>query len=78
MGKRIPENQLFLAQLGTGCDPKKEGRQIIGVFLYDREEAAIHSNDFLGAMKEEHIPSWARDDLNDILEEENEEEPEHD
>ena len=76
--KRISENQLFLAQLGTGCDPKKEGRQIIGVFLYDREEAAIHSNDFLGAMKEEHIPSWARDALNDILEEENEEEPEHD
>jgi hypothetical protein len=29
-------------------------------------------------MKEEHIPSWARDALNDILEEENEEEPEHD
>lgn len=72
---RIPENQLFLAQLGTGCDPKKHGSQIIGVFLYDREEAAIHSDNFLGAMREEHIPDWAKEAREDIAEED-EEEPE--
>lgn len=69
---RTPENQLFLAQLGTGCDPKKYGKQIIGVFLYDREEAAIHSDNFLGAMKEEYIPTWAREAREDIAEEEQE------
>ncbi|MGN0650929.1 MAG: DUF3849 domain-containing protein, partial [Oscillospiraceae bacterium] len=74
---RIPENQLFLAQLGTGCDPKKCGSQIIGVFLYDREAAAIHSDNFLGAMREECIPTWAREAREDITEEEsNDEQPE--
>lgn len=76
--KRTPENQLFLAQLGTGCNPEKYGRQIVGIFLYDREEAAIHSDNFLGAMKEESIPEWAKEAREDIVEKENEEEPELD
>ena len=74
---RIPENQLFLAQLGTGCNPEKCGSQIIGVFLYDREAAAIHSDNFLGAMREECIPTWAREAREDITaEESNDEQPE--
>lgn len=46
-----PEEQLFLAQSGSGCNPKEYGGMINGVFLYDREEAAIPSDIFLGAMK---------------------------
>lgn len=71
-----PEEQLFLAQSGSGCNPKEYGGMINGVFLYDREEAAIPSDIFLGAMKEEHIPLWAKEAREDIVEEANEEQPE--
>lgn len=64
-----PEEQLFLAQSGPGCDPKEYGGAVNGVFLYDREEAPITSDCFLGAMREEHIPVWAREARDDISEE---------
>lgn len=44
-----PEEQLFLAQSGPGCDPKEYGGAVNGVFLYDREEASVTSDCFLGA-----------------------------
>lgn len=34
-----------------------------------REEASITSDCFLGAMREEHIPMWAREARDDISEE---------
>lgn len=71
-----PEDQLFLAQSGSGCNPKEYGGMINGVFLYDREEAAIPSDIFLGVMKEEHIPLWAKEAREDIVEEANEEQQE--
>ena len=64
-----PDEQLFLAQSGPGCDPKEYGGTVNGVFLYDRGEASITSDCFLGAMREEHIPVWAREDRDDISEE---------
>ena len=64
-----PEEQLFLAQSGPGCDPKKYGGAVNGVFLYDREEASITSDCFLGTMREEHIPVWAGEARDDISEE---------
>ena len=64
-----PEEQLFLAQSGPGCDPKEYGGAVNGVFLYDRVEASITSDCFLGAMREEHIPMWAREARDDISEE---------
>ena len=64
-----PEEQLFLAQPGPGCDPKEYGGAVNGVFLYDREEASLTSDCFLGAMREEHIPMWAREARDDVSEE---------
>lgn len=64
-----PDEQLFLAQSGPGCDPKEYGGAVNGVFLYDREEASITSDCFLGAMREEHIPMWAGEARDDISEE---------
>lgn len=64
-----PEEQLFLAQSGPGCDSKEYGGAVNGVFLYDREEASLTSDCFLGAMREEHIPMWAREARDDISEE---------
>ena len=63
-----PDEQLFLAQSGPGCDPKEYGGAVNGVFLYDREEASVTSDCFLGAMREEHIPMWAREARDDISE----------
>ena len=64
-----PDKQLFLAQSGPGCDHKEYGGAVNGVFLYDRVEASITSDCFLGAMREEHIPMWAREARDDISEE---------
>lgn len=70
----IPENQLFLAQEGPGCNPEDYGSEINGIFLYEREEATLTNDCFLGAMREEHIPEWANEAREDIAEESSDEE----
>ena len=70
----IPENQLFLAQEGPGCNPEDYGSEINGIFLYEREEASLTNDCFLGAMREEHIPEWANEAREDITEESSDEE----
>ena len=70
----IPENQLFLAQEGPGCNPEDYGSEINGIFLYEREEASLTNDCFLGAMREEHIPEWANEASEDIAEESSDEE----
>lgn len=70
----IPENQLFLAQEGPGCNPADYGSEINGIFLYERKEASLTNDCFLGAMREEHIPEWANEAREDISEESSDEE----
>ena len=70
----IPENQLFLAQEGPGCNPEDYGSEINGILLYEREEASLTNDCFLGAMREEHIPEWANEAREDIAEESSDEE----
>ena len=70
----IPENQLFLAQEGPGCNPEDYGSEINGIFLYERKEASLTNDCFLGAMREEHIPEWANEAREDITEESSDEE----
>ena len=74
----IPEKQLFLAQSGEGCNPKEYGGAINGILLYNREETTITSDNILGAMREEHIPIWAREAYKDIITESNDEESAYD
>ena len=60
---QTPEDQLFLARDGFGCDPKAIGRKVFGTFLKDGENAQFQRSDFLGILKEDALPDWAREKL---------------
>ena len=63
---RTPENQLFLAKSGFGCDPSKVGTAVYGVFLIDGESLNMRRGDFLGIIKDENLPEWAREKLKSL------------
>lgn len=63
---RTPENQLFLAESGFGCDVDKIGRKVFGHFLSDGEKAQFYREDFIGVIADEHIPDWAREKLEQL------------
>lgn len=65
---KTPEDQLFYATGGFGCDPSKMGRKVFGFFLKDGEETHFARGDFLGVIKDECIPDWAYDKLNEYEE----------
>jgi len=65
---KTPDFQLFYAQSGFGCDPTKIGTSISGVFLYDDEYAHFRRGDFLGVIKDEHLPDWAKEKLQSMKE----------
>ena len=65
---KTPEDQLFYATGGFGCDPTKMGRKVFGFFLKDGEETHFARGDFLGVIKDECIPDWAYDKLNEYEE----------
>ena len=69
---RTPENQLFLAGGGFGCDPDASGRKIFGQFLSDGEQTHFNRSDFVGIIADEHIPQWAKEKLEQINEQKNE------
>lgn len=60
---KTPENQLFLAKGGFGCSPNSSGRKIFGKFLKDGEETHFYRQDFLGVIKDEALPDWAKENL---------------
>lgn len=64
---RTPENQLFYAEAGFGCDPSKIGSKVYGVFLSDGEQCSMHRADFLGVIDEAYIPKWASEKLEQYL-----------
>ena len=59
-----PEYQLFFAQSGFGCSPTASGRKVFGTFLYDGEKTNFDRSRFLGVLKPEHIPDWAKEKAN--------------
>ena len=63
---RTPENQLFLAKNGFGCDPNARGRKVFGQFLSDGEKTHFNRSDFVGVIADEHIPDWAREKLSEL------------
>lgn len=63
---RTPENQLFLASGGFGCDPNASGRKVFGSFLSDGEETHFYRSDFVGILSDEHIPEWAKEKLEQL------------
>lgn len=60
---KTPEDQLFLAQSGFGCSPDARGQKVFGTFLKDGEEAQFNRQDFIGVLKDECLPDWARGSL---------------
>ena len=60
---KTPDDQLFLAESGFGCAPNARGRKIYGKFLKDGEDTHFNRQDFIGILKEEHLPRWAAERL---------------
>ena len=63
---RTPEDQLFLASGGFGCNPASLGRKVMGNYLNDGTKGTHVRQDFLGVIKEECLPDWAREKLNEL------------
>lgn len=57
---KTPEDQLFLAKSGFGCSPDSSGRKVFGQFLNDGEETHFYREDFIGVIKDEYLPEWAK------------------
>jgi hypothetical protein len=60
------EDQLWLAHDGFGCRPNARGRSIRCTCLGDGEETRWNRHDFIGALKDEHLPEWARERLAEL------------
>lgn len=65
---KTPDFQLFLAEGGFGCSPTARGRKVYGRFLKDGEETHYDRQDFLGVLKDEHLPEWVREKLAQLQE----------
>lgn len=63
---KTPEDQLFLADGGFGCRPNSRGRKVFGKFLKDGEYTHFYREDFAGILKDEYLPDWAGEKLNEL------------
>ena len=61
-----PRNMLWYAEGGFGCSPTSVGRAVYATCLGDGEEARWNRTDFVGVLKEEFLPDWAREKLEEI------------
>lgn len=64
-----PKDQLVLCEHGFGCSPSASGRKVFGRFLSDGEKCQYDRSDFIGELKEEHLPDWAREMTQQLSEE---------
>ena len=58
-----PEDQLWYAHDGFGCAPNARGRSIRCTCLGDGEQTRWNRHDFIGALRDECMPEWAREKL---------------
>lgn len=65
-GCQNPKDQLWLAQGGFGCGPASRGRSILSLCLSDGEVTRWNRQDFVGILKEEHLPAWAQEKLEEL------------
>lgn len=65
---KTPDYQLFLAEGGFGCTPNARGRKVFGQLLMDGEKTHYQRNDFIGAIRDEYLPEWAAEKLDEIQE----------
>jgi len=65
-----PEDQLWLAHDGFGCSPKAIGRSVRCTCLGDGEETRWNRSEFIGVLKDEHLPEWAMEKLEELCSQE--------
>lgn len=61
-----PENQLWLATGGFGCEPNKIGRAVYSTCLMDNDKNRWDRSDILGVIRDEYLPDWAREKLEEM------------
>jgi hypothetical protein len=61
-----PKYQLFFAESGNGCSPNSRGLSVFGQFLADGEGARFYRDDFVGVIKDECLPNWAKERLAEL------------
>ena len=61
---KTPDDQLFLAKGGFGCHLNSRGRKVFGQFLKDGEDTHFYREDFIGVIRDEYLPDWAKEKLN--------------
>lgn len=61
-----PENQLWLATGGFGCSPTASGRAVYSTCLIDGDENRWDRGDIIGIIKDEYLPDWAREKLQEM------------
>lgn len=63
---RKPEYQLMLAEHGFGCSPTASGRKVYGRILQDGERIVLNRQDIIGVIREECMPDWAKQRLEEL------------
>ena len=67
---KTPQDQLFFyAESGNGCRPDSPSAQRYMAFhVSDGEKGYYRRTDFIGALKEEFVPEWAKENTQKYLE----------
>lgn len=60
---KTPEGQLFFAKHGNGCRPSASGTKVYGFHLDNGEEGYYRRYDIIGAIKDEYLPDWAKENF---------------
>lgn len=60
------EDQLWYAHDGFGCRPHARGRSIRSTCLGDGETTIWNRHDFIGVLKDELLPEWAKECLTEL------------
>lgn len=62
-----PQNMLWLAHCGFGCDPNISGWEIFATCLGDVEKTRWWNRlDFMGVLDEQYLPDWAVERLTEL------------
>lgn len=59
----MQENQIWYATRGFGCSPTASGRAVYATCLGDGEKTRWNRSDFIGTLKDEHLPEWAKEQV---------------